>query len=532
MIVFPESRDCNRLEVIFEEHEDDFCAMEEEEEDDFCTMKEEEKEEDVCTLEEGVWEETICALNRDPEEMSMETDGTSLTGSSVDTKINSCSKAIIVEQTTNNEEHADMPLGAKLPILDQNECEKPPNYSNHGKRRKVQFKITMESREDELSLSSGSLESLDRKRNCSDLENPDPVGETEPEAESLGLLQSWQDAFTWDEFFYSVTLGFLPTAWDVFSDLTIASKLKIEVGIETAGLSYLFVCLPGITLLLDLFSIRLTKSCSSAVVLVVYSTLFTGTAAALIFCFLWDPLLLEYPSIVLGIFVVGVKGLCIFVHTEAMKEFSTKVSVQEYTWESSLQLLLLLHIWINGGPLFLSPILSSVLLIGKVSTEFYLISEPENLLKEKSFLEKLKLIAKHLPVFTLTAFFRLGSSITKHSAPIVNITNPLPTVFFFLAVFSMCFVYFVLYSLLFVGLKLCFPILKDLPLSEVGQFIISEFTTITPWGRLTGSTTNNKKTKTAFLAGWDVEPAGGCRWGWPPSPCSSTLASPPWSHCR
>ena len=152
MIVFPESRDCNRLEVIFEEHEDDFCAMEAEEEDDFCTMNEEEKEEDVCTLEEGVWEETICALNRDPEEMSMETDGTSVTGSSVDTKINSCSKAMIVEQTTNNEEHADMPLGAKV---DQNECEKPPNYSNHGKRRKVQIKIPMESREDELSFSSG-----------------------------------------------------------------------------------------------------------------------------------------------------------------------------------------------------------------------------------------------------------------------------------------------------------------------------------------------------------------------------------------
>ena len=93
--MFPKSRDCNRLEVIFEEYEDDFCAMEEEE-----------KEEDFCTLEEGVWEETTCALNRDPEEMSMETDGTSVTGSSGNTKINSCSKAIIVEQTTNNEEHA------------------------------------------------------------------------------------------------------------------------------------------------------------------------------------------------------------------------------------------------------------------------------------------------------------------------------------------------------------------------------------------------------------------------------------------
>ena len=167
-----------------------------------------------------------------------------------------------------------------------------------------------------------------------------------------------------------------------------------------------------------------------------------------------------------------------------MKEFSTKVSVQEYSWESSLQLLLLLHIWIKGGPLFISPILSSVLIIGKVSTEFYLISEPENLLQDKSFLEKLKLIAKHLPLFALTAFFRIGSSIVKCSAPIANISNPFPTVFFFITVFIMCIVYFFLYSLAFFGLKFCFPILKDLSLPEASQFIISEFTTITPWGRL------------------------------------------------
>ena len=54
---------------------------------------------------------------------------------------------------------------------------------------------------------------------------------------------------------------------------------------------------------------------------------------------------------------------------------------------------------------------------------------------------------------------------------------------FFICVFVMCFVYFVLYSLVFVVLKLFFPILRELSLPEVSQFIISEFTTITPWGR-------------------------------------------------
>ena len=304
--------------------------------------------------------------------------------------------------------------------------------------------------------------------------------DTDQETEALGLLESCKAAFNWDDFFYSLILGFLPTAWDVFSDLRIASLLKEEVNVETAGLSYIFVCLPGTTLLFNLFfsSNTIAKNCSNSVAIVLFFLLFTFTAAALLLCFLSNPLLLKYPSIGLGVFVVGIKGVCVFVHTPEMKEFSTKVSVQEYSWESSLQFLLLTHIWINGGPLFISPALSSILVIGKVSTEFYLISEPENLLENKSFLEKLKLVAKHFPVFTLTAFFRLST------ATISNINNPFPTVFFFICVFTMSFVYFLLTSLAFVGLKFCFPILKDLSLAEATQYIIPEFTTITPWGRL------------------------------------------------
>ena len=354
--------------------------------------------------------------------------------------------------------------------------------SNNGERRIVRWKNGVGSIEDGCS----SCSIIERKSKDTDPENPTAtIGDMEEEeTEPLSLFKSCEAAFNWNDFFYSFILGFLPTVWDVFSDIRIASQLKVEVDDETAGLSYLFICLPGITILFDLFSSRLTRNCSSGVVIVVTFILFSCTAGALTLCFFSDPLLLKYPSIVLGVFIVGIKGVCVFVHTPEMKEFATKVSVQEYSWESSLQFLLLLHIWINGGPLFISPLLSSGLIIGKVSTEFYLVSEPENLLQGKSFLEKLKLVERHLPLFTLTAFFRLGSSIIKHSSTITNIKDPFPTAFFFICVFVMCFVYFVLYSLAFVGLKFCFPILKDLSLPEASQSIISEFTTLTPWGRL------------------------------------------------
>ena len=383
-------------------------------------------------------------------------------------------------------------IGERMDNLKEIKCGKASNFGrkatnigNNRKRRIVRWENPVQGSTED-GRSSGSSK---RKSKDTDSENPPSTRDrvAEQETEPLGLLESWKAAFNWNDFFYSLILGFLPTAWDVFSDLKIASQLKEEFDVEAAGLSYLFVCLPGITTLFELFSSRLTRNCSSGVVLVVTFILFTCTAGALILCFLTDPLLLKYPSIVLGVFVVGIKGVCVFIHNPEMKEFSTKVSVQEFSWESSLQFLLLLHIWINGGPLFISPLLSSLLIIGKVSTEFYLVSEPENLLQGKSFLEKLKLVAKHLPLFTLTAFFRLSSSIVKCSAPIANIKDPFPTVFFFICVFVMCFVYFVLYSLAFVGLKFCFPILEDLSLPEASQYIIFEFTTITPWGRLKAS---------------------------------------------
>ena len=143
----------------------------------------------------------------------------------------------------------------------------------------------------------------------------------------------------------------------------IAGKLKEEVDKKTDGFSYLFVCILGIMLLFDLFSRRITKNCSTAIVdMLVSCILFICTAAILILCFLYNPLLLKYPSIVLGFGGVGVMGVCIFVHTPGLlQEFSTKVSVHEYSWESSL------HIWINGVPLYISPILSSLLIIGKSS---------------------------------------------------------------------------------------------------------------------------------------------------------------------
>ena len=93
-----------------------------------------------------------------------------------------------------------------------------------------------------------------------------------------------------------------------------------------------------------------------------------------------------------------------------MKKFSLKTSTAECKHESSVQLLLLLHIWLGGGELYLGAIVSSTLVIGKVGAANILMKGEVNKLEEKSFLERVLLIVQYTPVMALTSMFRLGSS--------------------------------------------------------------------------------------------------------------------------
>ena len=183
--------------------------------------------------------------------------------------------------------------------------------------------------------------------------------------------------------------------------------------LSSAGLCYLFTILPGFFFLQEVIMVHIFKDCSSKVntTIVVATTLVATSALAL--GFLLKPLLFQYPATILGCSIVGVKVLAVFVHTPEMKALSVRVSSFEYTTESSLQLLLLLHLWLSGGPLYLFTILSSLLVIGKCGAEEYLMGNPENLLKDMNALGKLWLTIKYIPLFSLTALFRVGAGVVK-----------------------------------------------------------------------------------------------------------------------
>ena len=144
--------------------------------------------------------------------------------------------------------------------------------------------------------------------------------------------------------------------------------------------------------------------------LVLLSVLGVGTSFAMACAFVRQPTIFKYPALLCSMSTLGIKLIAIFVHTPEMKEFSLKTSTAECNHESSIQLLLLLHIWLSGGELYLGAIVSSNLVIGKVGSENFLMKGEVNQLEEKSFLEKVLLIMRYTPVMALISVFRIGGA--------------------------------------------------------------------------------------------------------------------------
>ena len=106
-------------------------------------------------------------------------------------------------------------------------------------------KNVVEKVQDTLSIfeESDSIVEHCESSEASSEEQPNEYLEEDVQEEvGVELSISWREAFNWDDFAYNLILGFLPTAWDVFSDLGIASYLKANAEVDSAGLSYLFIC--------------------------------------------------------------------------------------------------------------------------------------------------------------------------------------------------------------------------------------------------------------------------------------------------
>ena len=304
------------------------------------------------------------------------------------------------------------------------------------------------------------------------------AGEAQPRVETWTWLAHWRSHWDWNDFLYNLLLDLAPATWDTITDLLFAKFLE-TVDVTSAALSYLSICLPALWLL----AVRVSKQ--KTVIKV----------AAFLMCFsvgLWARVLLKgylllfrAPAILFSGVFLGVKVLAVFVHTPEMAQFSQDMSLAENATEGRLQILLVLHTWIRGGLFHWDTLVSTLLDIGKVGAENFLTSGPKNLLKGKSFFERLVLVLKYLPVFSLTAVFRQCSGIVKVMNYSAGFFLPFNTAF----VVSITWIYFIIehsiFQLWFAVLRFhLLPSIQQLSVWEMADVLLSECNTISMWGGL------------------------------------------------
>ena len=200
---------------------------------------------------------------------------------------------------------------------------------------------------------------------------------------------------------------------------------------------------------------------------------------ALLFAFVNQPTIFKYPALASSLFTLSVKVVALFVHTPEVAKFSLKISSAESSYEAPAQLLFLLHAWLSGGQMYISTMVSSVLVIAKVGAENILTKGEEDKMKDKSFLEKVALLARFMPLTALTAIFRIGSATAFHYHPRLLLPPTPSTAIILSLVYSL-----INSTLLLTILRTWVARLRQLSVVELALGIANEFTTVSVWGSL------------------------------------------------
>ena len=154
-----------------------------------------------------------------------------------------------------------------------------------------------------------------------------------------------KQSFNLDDLSYSLIFGLVPTAWYIATDIKLGFDLESDGNVQESGLCFLIITNPGIIILWDTIWNHIAPKRPGLVITLVFNCIF------LLVIFL--PCIFKYSAIFVSICVIIVKTVAVFVHTSEMKKFSQKLSEHECTYESSFQNLILLHIWLSTGKLFL-----------------------------------------------------------------------------------------------------------------------------------------------------------------------------------
>ena len=201
---------------------------------------------------------------------------------------------------------------------------------------------------------------------------------------------------------------------------------------------------------------------------------------------IWFPLLLFYPAVLSVIILLIVNILEVFYPTPNIEKLSSKLNMADNIFDAPCQLLLTTFMWLTSGEMHLSAMMISIFFIGKVSTEQYLMDKPEDLLNDKSFTEKITLMLRFMPLFSLTAFFRCGAFVVflidYHKFRIINTEFSILTLIFLTLFYTV--VVYLSFMLMFFGWRRTVPELREMSVMEVTTSMVGELTTVTTWGSL------------------------------------------------
>jgi len=318
-------------------------------------------------------------------------------------------------------------------------------------------------------------------------------------------VRNFKTHFKLKDFLMNIFLGLAPSAWDIGSDFTFAHKLFTKYkrpGLAT--ISLIFIALPGLVFVSTLFQQtmeRCTKKwncptlikkaasngCSVAFAAAIVGGLVALTVATNDITPSYDPdafVICIILAITVAVLVLSIKILAVFVHTEQVRKLSVKATNYEGSYESSLQLLNIMNVWLIGIDDFEDSekmaMASSLVMIAKSGAENFLTFGAENLMSdERSILSKLRILAKFIPVFLLTGFFRIGTIAAVvsyetqyyvryiHERAVPTILAPLGLA---LPLLVVCLI------------KLCGHI-PHLSLTDIVQGVVGEMTSIVLWGR-------------------------------------------------
>ena len=263
-------------------------------------------------------------------------------------------------------------------------------------------------------------------------------------------IRHFKEHFTMKGFFLGLFLGLIPSGWDTFSDfafaaddhnrtielinatdqfiykthlenrtnVTLTSKRSLFLADQRLDertirtVTYFCISIPALVTIVEYilkFNIKWCGSCAYnclkffAIVVVWMSVVRALSSNSPIYFGL---------ALISSLSVLTVKVLELFVHGPEMKKISLKATMAESSNESAGQLMfvIIVSLWAKEVTATgLMSMLSSIIMIGKSSTESYLSFGSKNLLRDASLGRQFFLFAITSPVFILTAIFRIGS---------------------------------------------------------------------------------------------------------------------------